>query len=151
MNGATHVVGGVTTAVLLGYTRPIELAVVVIASLLPDVDRQNSLLGRLIPVFPSLIERVLGKRTLTHSFLFGGILALLLWFQASSMLIPFCMGYGSHLLLDLFTGKVALIWPLPIRFGVPLFGIPPIFMETAAVALWGGWMVVGGYHYFQIW
>lgn len=148
MNGATHVVGGVTAAVVLGYTRPDELVVVAVASLLSDIDRQNSLLGRFIPILPNLIERVLGKRTLTHSFLFGGILAWLFWLQGLGLLMPFVIGFASHLMLDVITGKVALLWPLPLRFGIPLFGIPPVFVETAAVALWGGWMVMGGYHHF---
>lgn len=148
MNGATHVVGGVTAAAVTGYTRPLELAVVIVASLLPDIDRQDSLLGRFIPVLPTFLEQVLGKRTLTHSFLFGGILAWLFWLQGWELLMPFVIGFASHLMLDVVTGKVALFWPLPIRFGIPLFGIPPVFVETAAVTLWGGWMVMGGYHHF---
>lgn len=148
MNGATHLIGGLTAAVIMGMTKPAELAVVAVASLLPDVDRQNSLLGRFIPVLPSLIERVLGKRTLTHSFLFGGMVAWGIRWLAAFAFIPFLIGYLSHLVLDLFTGLIALLWPLPFKFGIPLFGIPPVFVETAAVALWGGWMVTGGFRYF---
>lgn len=148
LNGATHLIGGLTTAVIMGMTKPSELVVAAVASLLPDVDRQNSLLGRFIPVLPSLIERVLGKRTLTHSFLFGGILAWVIWLQGWGLFMAFAIGFASHLVLDVVTGKVALLWPLPATFGLPLFGIPPVFVETAAVALWGGWMVTGGYRYF---
>lgn len=148
MIGATHLIGSLTAAVVMGYTKPAELAVVAVASLLPDVDRQNSLLGRFIPVLPSLIERVLGKRTLTHSFLFGGIIVYLIWLHGNELIIPFVIGYLSHLALDPFTGRVQYLWPIPIEFSVPLFGIPPIFIETAVVALWGGWMMTGGYKYF---
>jgi inner membrane protein len=33
--------------------------------------------------------------------------------------------------------------------GVPLFGIPPVFIETAAAVIYGVWLVSGGYKYFQ--
>lgn len=149
MNGASHLVGGVTAAVVLGIHSPAQLVVVAISSILPDIDRQKSLLGRFIPVLPSAIEKVLGKRTLTHSILFGFSLWLLLSIH-SSWQWPFLIGYVSHLLLDVITGRIALLWPIPLKFGIPLFGIPPVFIETAAMAAWGAWLVLGGYSYFYI-
>ncbi|MDY7989810.1 metal-dependent hydrolase [Paenibacillus polymyxa] len=150
MNGASHLIGGITAAVVLGIHSPAQLAVVAVSSLLPDIDRSNSLLGRWIPVLPSVLERTLGKRTLTHSLLFGfGIWLLLGAYPALQW--AFVIGYLSHLLLDVVTGRIALLWPLPLKFGVPLFGIPPVFVETLSLAGWGAWMVIGGYQYFQIW
>ncbi|GIO38070.1 metal-dependent hydrolase [Paenibacillus barengoltzii] len=149
MNGASHLVGGVTAAMVLGIHSPAQLAVVAVSSLLPDIDRQNSLLGRCIPVLPSVLEATFGKRTLTHSIIFGLCVWLLLSIH-SSWQWPFLIGYVSHLLLDVITGRVALLWPIPWKFGIPLFGIPPVFVETAAMAAWGAWMVLGGYSYFYI-
>lgn len=149
MNGASHLVGGVTAAMVLGIHSPAQLAVVAVSSLLADIDRQNSLLGRFIPVLPSMLEATLGKRTLTHSITFGFSIWLLLSVH-SSWQWPFLIGYISHLILDVITGRVALLWPLPWKFGIPLFGIPPVFVETTAMAAWGAWMVLGGYCYFYI-
>ena len=147
MNGASHLIGGVTAGVLLGYHRPVELAIIAVASLLPDIDRQNSLLGRFIPVLPGVLERVPGKRTLTHSFLFGGFLAALLYMWSESAMTAFLVGYLSHILLDIVTGQVALLWPLPARFGVSL-GVPSVFIETASLVIWGVWLALGGYRIF---
>lgn len=147
MNGASHLIGGVTAAVLLGVHRPSELAVVAVASLLPDIDRDNSLLGRFIPVLPSIIESIFGKRTITHSLLFCGILTVIIHLMVPLFLIPFLIGFLSHLILDLPTGKVALLWPLPMQFTLNP-GIPPVFIETASIALWGAWLTLGGYHSF---
>ncbi|MNW47269.1 Inner membrane protein YdjM [compost metagenome] len=149
MNGVSHLVGGVTAAVVVGIHSPAQLAVVVVSSLLSDIDRQNSLLGRWIPVLPSVLEHTLGKRTLTHSIFFGYCLWLLLSVH-SSWQWPFLIGYVSHLSLDVVTGRIALLWPIPWKFGVPLFGIPPVFVEAAAMAAWGAWMVLGGYNYFYL-
>lgn len=147
MNGASHIIGGVTTAVLLGYHRPSDLAVVAIASLLPDMDRHNSLIGRCIPILPRLLESTVGKRTITHSIFMCGIMTLLLKQLLPHLAALFLIGFLSHILLDLLTGRVALLWPLPKMFGIS-FGIPPVFVETTAIALWGVWMAFGGYKQF---
>ncbi|WDF52863.1 metal-dependent hydrolase [Paenibacillus sp. KACC 21273] len=149
MNGATHLIGSVTVAALLEIHSPVSLLIVAVASLLPDIDRTNSLMGRFVPILPTALEQSFGKRTITHSLIFGLGIWLLLGFHASWQW-PFLVGYGSHLLLDLFTGRIALLWPIPFKFGVPLFGIPPVFVESLSLASWGAWMVLEGYQYFQI-
>lgn len=149
MNGASHVIGGVTAAMLLGIHEPLPLAVVVVSSLLPDIDRPNSLMGRFVPVLPSVLEQTPGKRTLTHSLLFGLGVYLLLGIVYSAWQWAFVVGYVSHLILDVFTGRIAFLWPLPFQFGVPLLGIPPVFIESLSLAAWGAWMVLGGYHHFH--
>lgn len=149
MNGASHLIGGVTAGLVLGIANPAELAVVAVASLLPDIDRKNSLLGRFIPILPNVLEKGVGKRTITHSIAFGVMIASLLHMAAPGMALPFLIGYGSHLLLDVVTGRIALFWPFPLKLGVPLFGISPVFVETAATVLYGVWLVLGGYRYFQ--
>lgn len=148
MNGVTHMIGGVTTAVLLGHTTYTELAVVLVSSLLPDIDRPNSLLGRFIPVLSHVLEKM-GKRTLTHSLLFGAVIGISLYLIFPSVLTAFIIGFLSHIILDLFTGRVALFWPLLMKFGIPLFGIPPIVVETFAIAGWGVWMAFQGFDIFK--
>jgi inner membrane protein len=150
MNGASHLVGGVTAAMVLGIHSPAQLAVVAVSALLPDIDRPNSLLGRFIPILPSVLEKVPGKRTITHSLVFGAGIWFLINLVSPEMALAFLIGYASHLTLDIYTGRIAFLFPLPWKFGVPLFGIPPVFVETATMAAWGAWMVLGGYQYFYI-
>lgn len=148
MNGASHLIGGMTAAALTGFHRPSELAVVAAASLLPDMDRHNSLLGRFIPFLPKLLETTVGKRTITHSAVFGSVIALLFWIWWPQFLLPFVIGFGSHILLDIPTGRVFFLWPFSVNVGIS-FGIPPVFIETAAMILWGVWMALGGYTTFH--
>jgi len=149
LNGASHLIGGLTAAVLAGIHRPAELAVVAVASLLPDVDRPNSLLGRFIPVLPALLERSPGKRTITHSLVLGALTGWAIYAAAGPpYAVAFAIGFLSHIVLDLITGRVALLWPLPVRFGVPLGGIPPVFVEAGALAAWGAWLALGGWRVF---
>ncbi|MCP1133313.1 metal-dependent hydrolase [Paenibacillus polysaccharolyticus] len=148
MNGVSHLIGGLSAAVIFGVHSPSQLAMVAFSALLPDIDRPNSLLGRFVPVLPSILEKIPGKRTVTHSLIMGFGLWLLLEGTFPELAIAFLIGYVSHLILDLFTGYIAFLWPIPWKVGVPLFGIPPVFVETAAIALWGVWMVLDGYTYF---
>lgn len=130
MSGATHLISGLSIAIYLGYTKPAELVVVAIASLLPDIDRQNSLLGRWIPFLPSLIEGTLGKRTLTHCFAFLALLsAVLASCGLHFYIVPLLIGFLSHLVLDIVTGQIALLYPIPKKFTLN-FGIPPVFVES---------------------
>lgn len=132
MTGPTHLIVGLTVAVATGYTSPAQLAVTSVSSILPDIDRQNSLLGRFIPILPTLIEKTVGKRRLTHSMLFGFIVGVLIFLIHPDSLIPFIIGFGTHLLLDIPTGNLYLLYPLNINFGLYV-GIPPVFWETGTL------------------
>lgn len=132
MTGPTHLVVGLTSAVVLGYSSPAQLAVTGLSALLPDIDRQNSLLGRWIPILPSLIENTVGKRTVTHSLLFGALIGFMIYLFHIELLVPFLIGYTSHLMLDIPTGNIRLLYPLPQNFGLHI-GIPPVFWETATL------------------
>lgn len=129
MTGPSHLVVGIVSSVYLGYSAPAQLVVVGVSSLLPDIDRKQGLFGRMIPILPSLLENTFGKRTITHSLLFMGAMSLLAMMIYPSGLIPFLIGFLSHIVLDLFTGKVMFLFPYPKYFNL-VFGIPPVFIET---------------------
>jgi inner membrane protein len=129
MTGAAHVITSVSLAAALGYHQPSELIVAAVASLICDIDRNNSLLGRFIPILPRLIEGTVGKRTITHCLPVMAALAFFIWASFPPYAIPFILGFGSHLLLDLPTGNIALLFPFPKKFSLN-FGIPPVFIES---------------------
>jgi inner membrane protein len=111
---------------------PVALALVLLGSLLPDLDHPE---GRLanerilgIPVLKPLswlIGAVFGHRGATHSLLaLAGLVALgdlpfLPWAWAHLGLL-LGWGYASHLLADMLTKSgVPLLWPLDWRIGFP--------------------------------
>lgn len=136
MNGATHLIAGLAVSIYGGYTSPLNLIVAGASALTPDIDTKNSLLGRLIPVLPSIVEKTLGHRTITHSLIFTAFYAFLIHLFLPDQLIPFLIGYVSHLVLDIFTGGVPLLYPINRRFSIHL-GIPSVFVESLAILAFG--------------
>lgn len=63
MKGSTHLAAGLVAAVVL-QTEPTLVVTtgVAIGALLPDIDSSTSLVGRYIPVIPSVLKH----RTITH-------------------------------------------------------------------------------------
>lgn len=128
MKGVTHLASGIILGISLGFYKPEDLGVLCVATLLPDIDRAQSLMGRYIPAAPAIIKWVFGKRTLTHSLLFGGLIAWYLYLEHHSWLMPFAIGYLLHLFLDLLTGYVALLFPLPSKLTLTV-GVSPKIIE----------------------
>lgn len=136
MNGATHLIAGLAISVYSGYTSPANLVVVGISSLLPDIDVKSSLLGRFIPFLPSVLERTVGHRTITHSLITTIGLSGVLYMFSPNLLIPFLIGFLSHLILDIFTGGVPLLYPFNKRFAIS-FGLPSAFTESITLIGFG--------------
>lgn len=113
--GVTHAVGGALAGAIAGKMVGdvyVGIAVGTIASLLPDIDHPKSMLGRRIPIIPSIISRIFGHRTITHSIWFCllvGFATYLLFSPINSqidnsyalgMAFVAFMGCLSHLVLD---------------------------------------------------
>jgi inner membrane protein len=113
---------------------PVALALVVLGSLLPDLDHDDGQLANarilgvpLLKPLSWLIGALFGHRGATHSALaLGGLIALgelpfLPWAWAN---LGFLLGWGYafHLLADALTKSgIPLLWPLDRRFGFPPF------------------------------
>ncbi len=94
-----------------------------VTSLLPDIDLPPSKIGRLFWFIAVPLEHRFGHRTLTHSLLMLGVVAVisypLAWLQP---LYWGCVvgGYGSHLWIDMLNIRgVDLFWPSPVRLVAP--------------------------------
>lgn len=130
----THLLGGVCSVAILDSAlpnfTPDKLAYVVgaVAATLPDIDYSRSFIGRVCYPVARLIESTAGHRTMTHSFLFAGIVSailgtLLAFFLQESYLrwivlvfIPYC----SHFILDWFTKEGAQsYWPAQVWCVIP--------------------------------
>ena len=121
---ATHVLAGLVVlvwATALGHLQPGFglIALVVFASLLPDIDSSASMIGRLLYPFSVLIEDRFGHRTLTHTAWFAAIIWVICWFlfpRPDWLFIS--LAYTSHLILDMIVGGrgLPLFWPYRSRF-----------------------------------
>jgi len=111
-------------ATLFGYKPDlIGGLLIVAASLLPDIDHPPAKIGRLFWFIAVPLERRFGHRTLTHSLVALGALAVvtypLAWVQPHYW---GCIvgGYWSHLWLDMVNLRgVDLFWPSPVRLVTP--------------------------------
>ena len=98
-----------------------QLGVLLLAgffALLPDVDSQASVVGRLLPFLSRPLEQRFGHRQVTHSLLALVLVGGVTWavFGAGWWLLT--AAYGSHLLVDMLVGFVGvpLLWPNQTRF-----------------------------------
>jgi len=164
MLGKSHLLVGLTAGVvfdsvthvsgppLIGSDHTITLAMVInkalfyvmvgIGALLPDIDNAHSTLGKKLGWFSREIQHVVGHRTLLHSFLGLGIVAVLgiglekaVGFLLASrgytvpehaiasthiVLIALLFGYIMHIAADALTEEgVPLFWPLHKYYGFP--------------------------------
>ncbi|MCB0633485.1 MAG: metal-dependent hydrolase [Lewinella sp.] len=125
MRTPNHIAGGLVItgfcSALCGvniFSSPLSIGVMVIASLLPDIDHPKSIIGRSLKPVALAINRRWGHRTLTHSavalvcstFLFAltekGISG------NTTLALVYFFAYFSHLLLDMVTLMgVPLLYP----------------------------------------
>ena len=118
-----HIVGGLTfTGIFAALTdvnileKPSYIIVVIIASMLPDIDHTKSLIGKIFFPISKYLNRNYGHRTLTHTLLFlilGTVITGILernFTGDTTYSKLFFFGYLSHLIFDMMTVQ-----------GVPLF------------------------------
>ncbi|PHN07795.1 metal-dependent hydrolase [Flavilitoribacter nigricans] len=100
------------------FNTPTSIGVMLIASLLPDIDHPKSIIGRSLKPIAQAINRRWGHRTITHSavalvcstFLFALIEKAIS--GHSPLAIVYFFAYFSHLLLDMVTLMgVPLLYP----------------------------------------
>ncbi len=100
---------------------PVLIFTSVGTSLVPDIDTPESKIGRRIPVIPTLINTLLGHRTITHSMLtMLGIFAFLKQYSLQ-IGIAWLIGFSCHVILDILTPQgVQFFWPIPfnVRLGI---------------------------------
>lgn len=119
----------------------------VVGSLAPDIDHPKSTLGQLMRPLSNIISAVFGHRGVTHSTLaiVGCLWVLHEYADYSHLILPFLIGYLTHLAGDLLTpAGLPLLWPIKRRrnFALPILKTGG-FSEQLAVTLLAGWMISG--------
>ncbi|WP_448204276.1 metal-dependent hydrolase [Azospirillum sp. sgz302134] len=152
MMASSHIIVGgatwfyVSTRLGFGFDA-VAFGAAILGSLAPDIDHPKSTLGQWVKPLSLLISGVFGHRGITHSTL---AIAACLWalreYSAySHLIIPFLVGYLTHLAGDLLTpAGLPLLWPIKRRrnFALPILKTGG-FSEQLAVTLLGGWMISG--------
>lgn len=108
MTGKTHLGSGILASLFL--CNDIASGIVLcVGSLLPDIDHQNSLFGKYIP----LINRLFKHRGFTHSLIFVILCGLLnIWL---------CIGVIVHILFDMLTRNgVEFFYPYRMKIRIPI-------------------------------
>ncbi|ELX8378642.1 metal-dependent hydrolase [Providencia vermicola] len=101
---------------------------VLLGALLPDIDHPSSIPGRLLRILSIPISKLCGHRGFTHSLIAWLLLMIACyqwlpsqWAIPNDLLQAFLLGYISHLIADILTPSgVPFLWPLPLRFCLPL-------------------------------
>ena len=96
--------------------------IVLFFTLLPDIDEDQSTLGRRIKPISFLIEKILGHRGIFHSFIVPALIFVGFYFLGIPIYgIAAALGYMSHLTMDAITScGIHPFWPFPFRIHGPI-------------------------------
>ncbi|MDP1695431.1 MAG: metal-dependent hydrolase [archaeon] len=110
----THL--AVSTALMLFFlpsvsSKLIFIPVILIATLLPDIDCAYSTLGHHWIFKP--LQFLTKHRGIVHSLTICIVISLIFAFYIPVIALPFFLGYASHLFVDSFTEEgIRVFWPL---------------------------------------
>lgn len=108
MTGKTHLAAGVATSLALCDSYEQGL-LVVLGSILSDIDHPNSTIGKYVPFVPKMLPH----RGVTHCLLFAVLCYVISPFLAYGVL--------THIVLDMMTRQgIKLLWPLDMYIKFPL-------------------------------
>jgi len=126
MLAPTHLIVGQATflaASLATAHAPVMLEAMAAAacSLLPDLDKRQSYIGRMFPFISEPLDYYFGHRTMTHSLLLQGSVAGLAYcFMSFGWWLALMCGLVSHTVADMMTPHgVAWFWPCTRRCVLP--------------------------------
>lgn len=86
------------------------IAVVLVASLLPDIDTSSSAIGKYKILRP--LQFLVQHRGVFHSLTLCLAVSILLAFYLPTFALPFFLGYSTHLFADSFTYEgIKPFWP----------------------------------------
>jgi inner membrane protein len=112
-----------TTSISLGTADAFVLGLSIIGSQLPDLDKSDSIIGRVLFPIARWLEKRYPHRTITHSFISTGILAIAslpLWFLHWQYWAALVLGQFMGWFADCFTKMgVCAFYPNPARLVIP--------------------------------
>ena len=90
-------------------------------AMIPDLDKRQSIVGRLLYPLASWLEYRFGHRTITHSLLLQALVGTALYYTLPfGWFLAIMSGWVSHSFADMMTlGGVCWFWPTQIRCVLP--------------------------------
>ena len=119
MTYKTHFIGGICAAALTSTIMPVDSVVLTtvvsaVSALIPDLDIEDSKLGRKAGVVSKGISRAFGHRGFFHTpILYIVLYVLMNMFLPTFVSLGFLIGTMSHLILDSFNYK-GIMWLYPL-------------------------------------
>lgn len=90
------------------------LGIALVASVIPDIDSRFSKIGKKKSF--RILQFFIKHRGIVHSLFFLSVIEILLWKFFPVAILPFALGFGSHLLLDGFTKQgIRLFYPINLK------------------------------------
>lgn len=113
-------IGGILLPLVPSWLRPFAFLVLG-AMLIYFGWRNQSLMSLATGLVLILLVLVKNRESPTHGFVGIGVILSIAWAYYPQLWIPVLIGYGSHLVLDFLSEKIALFSPLSTRrFGITL-------------------------------
>ena len=117
MEWTTHALSGLTVGYLV--TGDWRGAVVgTVASVIPDLDEPKSKFGKPLFFISMPINLLIGHRTFTHSLLFALLIGVMVYPFSPFLSLATMTGIAAHILGDILTGRVQLLYPLKNKVGI---------------------------------
>lgn len=118
---STHLLCGVATGYLVTGGDWKGAVVGGIASIAPDLDEPKSKFGKIFFPISIPLNQIFGHRTFTHSLLFVLIMSAILFaFLDRGLWLAIITGLIVHILGDMITGKVQILYPIKKSIGIPV-------------------------------
>ena len=106
-------------ALLVGNYLELNLILVAILSILPDIDNPGSPVGRLLKPISKRIYARFGHRSITHSLMFLDLATIIGFVHSVGLGLTILVGIGSHILLDSLTyAGVQLLFPQRVNYNL---------------------------------
>ncbi|MBA2176883.1 metal-dependent hydrolase [Halobacillus locisalis] len=149
MEWTTHGLSGIALGFLM--TGDWKGAVVGgVSSLIPDIDEPKSKLGRPLLFISYPLKSLVGHRTLTHSLPFALIMSLLVMlFTNLTFGLAVFSGIVAHILGDMITGRVQLLYPHHSFIGIPTSRLNYLLIDRIVRVALTGWLLLVGYQEIQ--
>ena len=121
------------------------LLVFALGAVLPDIDSEDSTLGKYIKP----VSRLIPHRTITHTLWIVLVLGVAVWSLESVYLLALTLGYALHILEDSFSSQgIRWLYPVPVKGRSPFtyetggFGETVMFLSAIGVhALCAGFVI----------
>ena len=147
MSGRTHAVVPAGIVAIFSQGDPYLSLAAAVGGIAPDIDEPFSVIGQRLWFLAVWIKYVFGHRTVSHSLVMVGVLLVLgiILLIPPVVVLAFCVGWGTHLVLDAMSGGIQLWWPSKRRWVLgryPVYGMADQLCLVSGMVLFllGMWM-----------